>query len=60
MVKKKTIEGWKLPAIGIIAIENDNDDIHSISCKICKECYLDNENGRSSHDNFVGNVQKVF
>ena len=59
MVNKKTAEGSNLPAIGIITKENDNDEVHSIFCKICKEYYIDDESGRSSLDNLVGNVRKV-
>ena len=43
MAKKKTVEGWNIPEIGL-NFKNNEDGVESIFCKICKEYYLDDEN----------------
>ena len=58
MAKKKTVEGWNIPEIGL-NFKNNEDGVESIFCKICKEYYLDDENRRSSLANLVGNVRKT-
>ena len=59
MVKEKTVEGWNIPEIGLNLKDNE-DDVESIFCKICKEYYLDDENGWLSLANLVGNVRKTI
>ena len=42
MVKKKTVEGWNNPEIGLNLKDNE-DGVESIFCKMCREYYLDDE-----------------
>ena len=44
MVKKSTVEKWELPEINVDV--NDDGDVISISCKICKEYYVDDGESR--------------
>ena len=39
MVKKKTVEGWKIPEIGL-NLKDSEDDVESTFCKICKEYFF--------------------
>ena len=59
MVKKKTVDAWNIKEIGLNLVENRDDEVETIYCKICKEYYLDDENGRSSLDSLAGNVRKT-
>lgn len=52
MVKIKTVDGWNLPAIGV-TMKNE-DDVENIFCKICKEYYTEDEDGKTALDKLVG------
>lgn len=45
MVKKATVDRWNIPELE--AVTNANADVLTIHCKICKEYYSENENGRA-------------
>ena len=55
MVKKSTVEKWELPEINVDV--NDDGDVISISCKICKEYYEDDDEGREELKKFTGKVR---
>ena len=51
---------WNIPQIGIITADNDEEEVKKIFCKICKEFYVDSEEGKVTPEKFTGNVKKVF
>ena len=59
MVKKATVLCWNMPEIGIITADNDEEEVKKIFCKICKEFYVDSEEGKAMLEKFTGNVKKV-
>ena len=59
MVKKATVLRWNIPKIGIITADNDEEELKKIFCKICKEFYVDSQEGKVTLEKFTGNVKKV-
>ena len=57
MVKKATVDRWNIPEINTSV--NDNGDVVTIHCKICKEFYSDDEEGRSLLQSLNGAVKKL-
>ena len=51
---------WNIPQIGIITADNDEEEVNKIFCKICKEFYVDSEEGKVTLEKFTGNVKKVI
>ena len=39
--------------------DNDEEEVNKIFCKICKEFYVDSEEGKVTLEKFTGNVKKV-
>ena len=60
MVKKVTVLCSNIPELGIITADNDEEEVKKIFCKICKECYVDSEEGKATLEKFTGNVKKVI
>ena len=58
IVKKATVLQWNIPEIGIMTADND-EEVKKIFCKICKEFYVDSEEGKVTLEKFTGNVKKV-
>ena len=56
--KKATVLQWNIPEIGIMTADND-EEVKKIFCKICKEFYVDSEEGKVTLEKFTGNVKKV-
>ena len=54
MVKKSTVEKWKLPEINVHV--NDNGDVISISCK---EYYMDDDESREELKKFTRKVKEL-
>ena len=57
MVKKSKLEKCELPEIHVDV--NDNGDVVSISCKICKEYYVHDEAGREELEKFTRKVKEL-
>ena len=54
MATKSTVEKWELPEINLAV--TDNGDAISISCKTCKEYYVDDNEGKEESKKFTGKV----
>ena len=54
---KSTVEKWELPEINVDV--NDDGDVISKSCKICKEYYVDDDEGREELKKFTGKVKEL-
>lgn len=48
MIKKSSVEKWKLPKI--LLYVKDDGDIVSITCKSCKEHYVDDDDDESEEE----------
>ena len=57
MVKKSIIETWELPKTSLNA--NDDGNVILISCKNCKEYYVDDGEGREELNKFTGRVKDL-
>ena len=51
---------WNIPQIDIITADNDEEEVKKIFCKMCKEFYVDSEEGKVTLEKFTGNVKKVI
>ena len=49
-----------MPEIGIITADNDKEEVKKVFCKICKEFYVDSEEGKAVLEKFTGNIKKVI
>ena len=52
---KKAVEKWKLPQINVD--EKNDGDVVSISCKMCKEYHVNDDEGREKLTRFTGKVK---
>ena len=57
MFKKSTVKKWELPEINVDV--NDDGNVISVSCKICKEYYGDDDEGREELKKFTGKVKEL-
>ena len=57
MIKKSSVQKWELPQINVDV--NDDGDVISISCKSCKEYYVDDDEGREELKKFTGKVKEL-
>ena len=49
MVKKKKVDGWGLSQIICYELENDNDTVKNVFCKICRDFYTQKSTKPVSH-----------
>ena len=59
MVKKAPVFHWSIPEISIITADSDEENAKKIFSKICKELYVDSEEGKTVLEKFTGNIKKV-
>ena len=53
-----TVLYWNIPKISIITADN-HEEVKKIFFKICKEFYVDSEEGKATLEKFTGNAKKA-